>query len=115
MGKRKNYLGYEHDKKFGIISTFSGKGSKNIKKYSINYLYSIVLNRERYKEEDFKSFVEELLNRKRFNDSKEEGIAKLVIDKGFEALSEKQKFVFENSISYHIYNEYARLLCFDST
>ena len=63
------------------------------------------MDKNRYFEEDFVSFVQELLDRKCFNDSKEEGIAKLVIDKGFESLSDKQKFVFENSISDLVYDE----------
>lgn len=38
----------------------------------------------RYSEEDFNDFVKELIDNKRLNDSKEEGIALLVIDKSFE-------------------------------
>ncbi|MEY4938119.1 MAG: hypothetical protein RIS64_4480 [Bacteroidota bacterium] len=63
------------------------------------------MNRERYNEEDFNSFVRELLDKKCFDNLKEEGIAKLVLDKGFDTLSDKQKFVFENSISDYIYDE----------
>ncbi|MGV8830138.1 MAG: hypothetical protein ACWA6U_17660 [Breznakibacter sp.] len=66
------------------------------------------MNRSRYSEEDFNNFIQELIDTKRLSDSKEEGIAKLVIDKGFESLSEKQKFVFENSISHYVYNECSR-------
>lgn len=66
------------------------------------------MDSSRYSEEDFDGFLQELIDTKRLSDSKEEGIAKLVIDKGFEALSEKQKFVFENSISHYVYDECSR-------
>ena len=62
----------------------------------------------RYLEEDFNDFVKEIMDNKRFSDSKEEGIASLVIDKGFDSLSEKQKFVFEKAISYFVYDECSR-------
>jgi len=39
---------------------------------------------------------------------KEEGIAKQVLDKGFESLSEKQKFIFEKAINYYVYDECSR-------
>lgn len=63
---------------------------------------------KRYHEEDFGGFIQELLDGKRFNDSKEEGIAKLVIDKGYDALTDKQKFVFEKAISHYEYDECSR-------
>ena len=66
------------------------------------------MENSRYSEEDFNDFVQELIDTKRLSDSKEEGIARLVIDKGFESLSEKQKFVFEKSISYYVYGECSR-------
>lgn len=66
------------------------------------------MNRSRYAEEDFNEFLQKLIDTKRLSDSKEEGIAKLVIDKGFDTLSEKQKFVFENSISFFVYEECSR-------
>lgn len=62
----------------------------------------------RYIEEDFKDFVKELIDNKRLNDSKEEGIASLVIDKGFDLLSDKQKFVFEKAISHFVYDKCTR-------
>ncbi len=63
---------------------------------------------ERYSEEGFNEFLQELIDNKRLNNSKEEGIAKLVIEKGFEVLSEKQRFVFEKAISPFIYDECKR-------
>lgn len=62
----------------------------------------------RFLGEDFNSFLQELIDNKRLNDSKEEGIAKLVIDQGFDSLSEKQKFVFQKSISYYVIDECSR-------
>ena len=66
------------------------------------------MDKSRYYEEDFNSFIRELVETKRFSDSKEEGIAKLVIDKGFDSLTNKQKFIFENSISHYVYDECSR-------
>ncbi|WP_412476638.1 hypothetical protein [Flavobacterium sp. TBRC 19031] len=63
---------------------------------------------KRYHEEDFGGFIQELLDGKRFNDSKEEGIAKLVIDRGYDALTDKQRFVFEKAISHYEYDECSR-------
>lgn len=39
---------------------------------------------------------------------KEAGICKLVIDKGFESLTDKQKYIFENAISHFVYDECSR-------
>ena len=66
------------------------------------------MDSSRYLEDDFNGFIEELIENKRLNDSKEEGIARLVIDKGFDSLSDKQKFVFEKSISHYVYDECSR-------
>lgn len=55
------------------------------------------MTQERYQEEDFKIFVNELLSSCRL-EGKEAGIAKLVLDKGYDNLSEKQRFVFDRSI-----------------
>ena len=59
----------------------------------------------RYSEEDFGDFIQQLIDGQHFDSSKEEGIAKLVLDKGFEALSPKQQHVFEKSISYYVTEE----------
>jgi hypothetical protein len=63
------------------------------------------MNNKRYLEEDFTDFIKELIDNKKLNDSKEEGIAKLVVDKGFDFLSDKQKITFEKAISYYIYDK----------
>jgi len=69
------------------------------------------MNENRFLEEDFNEFVEYLVEQKMFADSKEEGIAKFVIDKGYEALTDKQKYVFETSITNYIYEECNRCGC----
>ncbi|MCG3167150.1 MAG: hypothetical protein POELPBGB_02934 [Bacteroidia bacterium] len=66
------------------------------------------MNTERFLEEDFGSFVEELLSLQRFNDSKEIGIAKLAQDMGYKHLTPKQKFVFEKSIDPYLIEECSR-------
>ncbi len=66
------------------------------------------MDQSRYSEEDFTSFLQELIDNKRLNEAKEYGIAKLVIDKGFESLSDKQRFVFEKSIDFYVYDKCAR-------
>lgn len=55
------------------------------------------MKKERYREEGFNGFVEELINSSRL-EGKEAGIAKLMLDKGYDSLSEKQKFVFDRAI-----------------
>lgn len=66
------------------------------------------MEKRRYLEEDFDGFIQELVNGKRLSDSKEEGIAKLVIDKGYDSLSDKQRLVFGKSISHYVYDECTR-------
>jgi len=66
------------------------------------------MNAINYSGDQFNEFINELISQNRFNDNKEIGIAKLVIDKGYEALTEKQKFVFENSLSHYVYEECTR-------
>lgn len=63
------------------------------------------MDSSRYSEEDFNDFLLELINGRRLNEAKEYGIAKLVIDKGFESLSDKQKFVFERAIDYYVFDK----------
>jgi hypothetical protein len=69
------------------------------------------MDSNRYSGDDFNDFLKELVRNNRLNDTKEEGIVKLVVDKGVEALSEKQKFVFEKAISYYVYKECKRCGC----
>lgn len=56
------------------------------------------MNKSRYHEEDFPSFVEQLIETCRV-EGKQAGIAKLFLDKGYEALSFRQKYVFDKAIS----------------
>lgn len=61
-----------------------------------------------YEGEDFEDFLKELIENNRLFESKEVGIAKLIIDKGFNSLSEKQQFVFESSVSRYVFSECSR-------
>ncbi|MCT4235864.1 hypothetical protein HZP42_05640 [Elizabethkingia anophelis] len=69
------------------------------------------MNPERYLEEDFGGFLKELLDIGIFADGKDIGIARLAKDKGFDSLSEKQKFALKNAINEHVYNECKRCGC----
>lgn len=55
------------------------------------------MRKERYEEEDFEGFVQDLIKSGRLDD-KEIGISKLMLDKGYDSLSEKQKYVFDKAI-----------------
>ena len=66
------------------------------------------MNADRFSEEGFNDFLRELIEQKRLSDDKEEGIAKLIIDKGFNSLTDKQKYVFTNSISPYVFDECSR-------
>lgn len=63
---------------------------------------------KRYQEEDFSDFVQELIDNNRLNGDKENGISLLVVDKGYEHLSQNQKYVFEKAISHYVYDECSR-------
>lgn len=52
---------------------------------------------ERYNEDDFNGFVEELINSSRL-EGKESSIAKQMLDKGYDSLSEKQRYIFDKAI-----------------
>ncbi len=65
------------------------------------------MNSNRYKEEDFKGFVLDLINTNRI-ESKEAGIAKLMLDKGYDKLSDKQKYVFDKMINNYTIAECKR-------
>ena len=66
------------------------------------------MDAKRFLENDLNDFLKELIDNKRLNDSTEEGITKLVIDKGYNSLSDKQKFVFKNAISHYVIDECTR-------
>ena len=51
----------------------------------------------RFREDDFNSFLDELLRMKAL-DGAAEGITKLVKDKGIEALTLKQRYVFDKEV-----------------
>lgn len=51
----------------------------------------------RFYEDDFNGFVEDLIKSGRL-DKMEEGIAKRMLDRGYDSLSSKQKYVFEKAI-----------------
>ena len=55
------------------------------------------MNIQRYTEEDFNGFVEDLLRLERL-DRVQSGIAKYFLEHGYDALSEKQKYVFNKAI-----------------
>lgn len=55
------------------------------------------MNEKRFYEEDFSSFLEELVDSWHL-ESKQAGITKRVIDKGYDSLSLKQKYVFNYMI-----------------
>lgn len=65
------------------------------------------MRKERYREEDFNGFVEELIKSSRL-EGKEAGIAKQMLDKGYDSLSEKQKFVFDKAIENYTIDECQR-------
>ena len=59
---------------------------------------------KRNSEEDFEGFVQDLTDSGRLDD-KEAGIAKRMLDKGYETLSDKQKFVFVKAIENNMIKE----------
>lgn len=61
----------------------------------------------RYGEDDFNGFLEELISSKRL-EPKEEGITKLYLDKGYDAMSIKQRYVFDKMIEDNSVSECTR-------
>lgn len=61
----------------------------------------------RYNEDDFNGFVEELINSSRL-EGKEAGIAKQMLDKGYDSLSEKQRYIFDKAIENNTVDECQR-------
>lgn len=55
------------------------------------------MDNSRYYEEDFNGFVDQLIQSDHLDD-KQCGIAKLYLDKGYDVLSKKQKYVFDKAI-----------------
>ncbi|MBE6326554.1 MAG: hypothetical protein E7077_05755 [Bacteroidales bacterium] len=62
---------------------------------------------QRYNDDDFAGFVEELVITKRLNKT-EAGIAKQMLDQGYNSLSEIQKNVFDNAIERNSVKECKR-------
>ena len=65
------------------------------------------MKKERFFEEDFEGFVQDLIGSGRL-DEKEAGIAKRMLDKGYDTLSDKQKFVFDKAIENNVIKECQR-------
>ena len=63
--------------------------------------------KKRYEDPDFESFVEELLRVERLNE-KEAGIAKQMLDQGYDSSSDKQKYVFDKAIENNSVKECKR-------
>ena len=68
------------------------------------------MTNERYNEEDFEGFVQQLIDYGRI-EGKEAGIAKLMLDKGYDALSQKQRYVFDKMIDNNTVKECKRCVC----
>ena len=68
------------------------------------------MKKERICEEDFEGFVQDLIGSGRL-DEKEAGIAKRMLDKGYDTLSDKQKFVFDKAIENNMIKECQRCAC----
>ena len=69
------------------------------------------MEEKRFLEEDFGDFLSELVDGQRLNESKEYGIAKLAIEKGYSELTDKQKFVLKNAIEDFVYDDCLRCSC----
>jgi hypothetical protein len=68
------------------------------------------MKKERFFEGDFEGFMEELIKSGRLN-SKEVGIAKQMLQNGYDSLSEKQKYVFDKMIEDNSVEECQRCAC----
>lgn len=64
----------------------------------------------RFLEDDFEGFVQDLINSGRLEE-KEAGIAKRMLDKGYDSLSEKQRYVFDKAIENNSVKECKRCGC----
>ncbi|NOZ36038.1 MAG: hypothetical protein GXO80_12165 [Chlorobi bacterium] len=59
---------------------------------------------DRYSEEDFSDFLNDVINSEEL-EGKELGITKLVLDKGYDKLTDKQKYVFDEKVVKYFYIE----------
>lgn len=64
----------------------------------------------RFLEDDFEGFVQDLINSGHLEE-KEAGIAKRMLDKGYDSLSEKQRYVFDKAIENNSVKECKRCGC----
>lgn len=78
--------------------TLHGSYAEEQKKGMINVDLDLIELQDRilYREDEFKIYLNELLEQNLIEDERAEGIARLVLDKGIEQLSRKQKQVFFN-------------------
>jgi len=65
------------------------------------------MNEKRFRDEEINGFLKELIYGHRLDDPAL-GIAKFVIDNGYDSLSSKQRFVFEKAMDDYCYDECMR-------
>ena len=65
------------------------------------------MRKEKYNEEGLSAFIEELIDSNRL-EGMEAGIARLMLDKGYDSLSKKQRYIFDKSIENHTIDECQR-------
>ena len=68
------------------------------------------MKKERFLEEDFEGFIEDLIKSGRLDD-KEIGISKRMLDIVYDNLSDKQKYVFDKMINNNSVEECQRCAC----
>lgn len=76
-------------------------------KLKLNFLG---MKKDNYYDDEFKGFVQALIDSGRI-EGKEAGIAKCMLDKGYDALSDKQKYVFDKMIENNTIAECKRCGC----
>lgn len=120
----------EHGMSQGELAELINAGQNNISriekgKYNIGFdtlqgiakvfnkkiKFEDMIPKHRFSEEDFKDFLEFLLKSGRIDNPKEIGIIKCVIDNGYDSLSTKQMYVFNNTIAQNSVDECVMCLC----
>jgi hypothetical protein len=79
------------------------------KKFVINT--QNIMNSARYSEDGFNDYLKHLINDAELNDT-QRGIASLVLDKGYDVLTDKQRYVFDKMIDENTVSSCS--LCGDS-
>ncbi len=69
------------------------------------------MNSARYSEDDFNEYLKHLINDAELNDT-QRGITSLVLDKGYDVLTDKQRYVFDKMIDENAVSSCS--LCGDS-